>query len=127
MYARFSELKLRSSTSDDNPHTYGLLEFIFDGFLKYVPTHASPKLHKIPCFSLTIYCRIMENIHPHRTCNWNICVVTYPGYGCISILSSSYSVTRCNVTLNIVIGPFVRMTLQSRRSCVENRPVCGNR
>ena len=35
--------------------------------------------------------------------------------------------TRGNVTLNIVIGPFVRMTLQSRRGCGENRPVCGNR
>ena len=35
--------------------------------------------------------------------------------------------TRGNVTLNIAIGPFVRMTLQSRPICGENRPICGNR
>ena len=33
--------------------------------------------------------------------------------------------TRGNVTLKIAIGPFVRMTLQSRPICGENRPVCG--
>ena len=34
--------------------------------------------------------------------------------------------TRGNGTLNIAIGPFVRMMLQSRPSCGENRPVYGN-
>ena len=35
------------------------------------------------------------------------------------------ALTRGNVTLNIAIGQFVRMTLQSRPTCGENRPVCG--
>ena len=43
------------------------------------------------------------------------------GHGCISILSS----TRGNVTLNIVMGPSVRMTLQRRRSCGESGPFVG--
>ena len=32
--------------------------------------------------------------------------------------------TRGNVMLNIAIGPFVRMTLQSRPTCGENQPIC---
>ena len=33
--------------------------------------------------------------------------------------------TRGNVTLNIVMGPFVRMTLQRRHSCGESGPFVG--
>ena len=65
-------------------------------------------------------------IHPQRTYNLYYMrryVVAYPVYGSISILSKFIVLTRGNVTLNIAIGPFVRMTLQSRPSCGENRPV----
>ena len=53
----------------------------------------------------------------------SVCVA-YTGYGSISILSKFVVLTRGNVTLNIAIGSLVRMTLQSRPSCGENRPVC---
>ena len=31
-----------------------------------------------------------------------------------------------NATLHIAIGPFVKMTFESRPSCGENWPICGN-
>ena len=134
MYARFSELQLRSSfmihncsTSDDSPHTFQLLDMYLHMILRnYARFHICLNYFKISCN----VCRIVENVHPHCTCNRNASVHVCGNVPRVRLHFDFIFVvlTRGNVTLNnnIVIGPFVRMTLQSRRSCGENRPVCGN-
>ena len=69
-------------------------------------------------------CKVVENIHPHRTCKLEymhrfLVAGVWLHFDFIFVV-----LMRGNVTLNIAIGPFVRMKLQSRPSCGENRPVC---
>ena len=133
VYARFSELQSRNScairdcsTSDKNTHTFQLLGFVYDGFLRY--TCFSEITLWIPYWSLNIksvvmFAKLWKIFTPPHSAS--VCGSTprvWLHFDFIFVV-----LKRGNVMLNIAISPFVRMTLQSRPSCGENLSVCGNR
>ena len=100
-----------------------LLGYVYDGFLKYrnytqfidsilsiksvVMFANSGKYSPLPHMQLEIYSSVCGSV-PR----------VWLDFDCIFVV-----LTRGNVTLNIAVDPYVRMTLRSQPSCEENWPV----